>query len=75
MKKSVHITATTGIASLQYRGLSATTLHHWAGLLDGRYTKEKITKLIQSDEKYTTTLERIKKADVLIIDEIGMLSK
>jgi hypothetical protein len=36
-KKKVAVTATTGMASTQL-GFEVTTLHHWSGILDGRYS-------------------------------------
>lgn len=68
------ITATTGMASTQL-GLGATTLHHWCGIMDCRYSEEKMQELIMNDDKFAAARGRIVKADVLFIDEIGMLSR
>ena len=65
-KKIVAVTASTGMAALAVHG---TTINHWAGIMDGRYSKEKVVKML--DE---TTIRRIKETDILILDEIGMVS-
>ena len=44
-------------------------MHHWAGLGDCRYSKEKTLRLLDDTAK-----KRIIDTDVLIIDEIGMIS-
>lgn len=70
---NVAVTATTGMASLQI-GHGATTLHHWAGILDGRHTYEKLAELFDNDDQFSNAKKRIEEADTLIIDEISMLS-
>ena len=64
--KEVAVTASTGMAAIP---LGGTTVHHWAGLADNRYTKEKTLGALDD-----TTRARINKADVLVLDEIGMIS-
>ena len=64
--KEVAVTASTGMAAIP---LGGTTVHHWAGLGDNRYTKERTLDIL--DE---ITRARISKADVLVLDEIGMIS-
>ena len=54
-------------------GLYATTLHRWSGIMDGRYAIENLDKLILTD-KFIEVRERIEGTDVLIIDEISMVS-
>ncbi|VDI68615.1 Hypothetical predicted protein [Mytilus galloprovincialis] len=61
------------MASLQI-GHGATTLHHWAGILDGRHTYEKLAELFDNDDQFSNAKKRIEEADTLIIDEISMLS-
>ena len=67
------VTATTGMASLQL-GPNAATLHHWAGISDGRYSDDKLAELFDHDDKYVSSRQRIKSAECLVIDEISMLS-
>lgn len=72
--KSVAVTATTGMASTQL-GMGATTLHHWCGVMDCRFSQEKLQELMRSDDRFAQAKSRIERAEVLFIDEIGMLSK
>ena len=64
--KHAAVTTSTGMAALAVHG---TTVHQRAGIMDGRYSKEKVLKLL--DE---TTTRRIRETDNLILDEIGMVS-
>jgi len=73
IERPVAVTATTGMASTQL-GSGATTLHHWAGIMDGRYNKEKLAELLDNDDGFALAKERVKKAECLVIDEISMLS-
>ena len=66
MGKAVAVTASTGMAAIP---LGGTTILHWAGLGDNRYTKEKTLDILEEE-----TRARISRADVLVIDEIGMIS-
>jgi ATP-dependent DNA helicase PIF1 len=61
------------MASLQL-GLKATTLHHWAGIMDGRYSHQTLGELLDSDDRFAGARKRILKAECLVIDEISMLS-
>ena len=69
----VAVTATTGMASLQL-GSDATTLHHWAGIVDGRYTHQKLAELLDSDDQFAAAKKRVIDTECLVIDEISMLS-
>jgi len=71
-KCKVGVTSTTGMASMQL-GYDSTTIHHWAGIVDGRFTNEKLAELFSSDDRYQDAKTRISEAQVLVIDEIGML--
>ncbi|XP_060602417.1 uncharacterized protein LOC132755555 [Ruditapes philippinarum] len=52
------------------------TVHKWSGLGDGRLTAQQLNTLIDaSDDHYVAAAERLKNVDILIIDEISMLSK
>jgi len=67
-KKSIALTATTGIAALNIGGM---TIHKLSGL--GVYhNKNDIHKIISS-EKWEEYKSRINHADIVIIDEISML--
>ena len=72
-RKSVAVTGTTGMASLNHAG--GTTLHHWLGVGDGRFDSDSLVAAITSEDRYSSTRTRIINSDVLIIDEIGMLSR
>lgn len=69
--KSVQITATTGIASLNIGGK---TIHSWSGIGDGRYTNNTLLNKLENNEHYQVYKNNIKSTDCLIIDEISMLS-
>ena len=73
-KKSVAVTASTGMAATQL-GLDATTLHHWSGLGDGRLTQEELNLTFLADDSFAEAKKRIAATDVLAIDEIGMVSE
>jgi len=63
--KSVAVTATTGLAATHLNG---TTIHAWSGIgVHDEFTKHMANKLGKSRQ------ELIKKADILVIDEISML--
>ena len=73
--KFVSLTCYTGIACLQYEGLSATTLHKFAGLEDGRHEQKDLVHLVNTDERFMETKLKILNTDVLIVDEVSMVSK
>ncbi|OWF37038.1 hypothetical protein KP79_PYT02360 [Mizuhopecten yessoensis] len=62
------------MASLQLEH-GATTIHHWAGILDCRHTHDELMTLFDSDDRFQAAKTRILKANTLVIDEIGMMSK
>lgn len=68
--KRFHITATTGIASVNVGGI---TLHSWSGIGIEDIPVEKIARNILS-ARGTHTRKRLQTTDVLAIDEISMLS-
>lgn len=73
--KNVALTCTTGIACANYpMTIGAKTLHHFAGLGDGRFSASQLSFLVMNDEKYQQAKQRLVKTDVLIIDEVSMLS-
>ena len=71
--KVVHVTATTGMARLQYS--KGFTIHSWSGLKDGRLSVNEVIHRIKNDANYTSTRDNIITCQVLIIDEISMCSK
>lgn len=74
--KKVSLTCTTGIACTVYdSSLNAKTLHRWSGIDDGRYSPSEIRTVVQNNAKYASVVNDIKHTDILIIDEISMLSK
>ncbi|MES9879373.1 MAG: AAA family ATPase [Sedimenticola sp.] len=74
VKRKVGLTATTGMASTQL-GPDAITVHHWAGILDGRHGPETLAELFDNDDNFVAARSRIQETECLIIDEISMLSK
>ena len=50
------------------------TLHRWSGVADGRYDLPTLLNLITTLSYYEDVRERISRTDVLIIDEISMIS-
>jgi ATP-dependent DNA helicase PIF1 len=73
--KKISLTCYTGIAGLQYKDYRPMTLHSFVGMEDGRHSKENLAHLINSDERYIQTKTRIQATELLIIDEISMVSK
>jgi DNA-binding TFAR19-related protein (PDSD5 family) len=55
-------------------GCQATTLHHWAGLRDNRYGNEQLLNLLKNDISFNAAKHKVLTAEVLIIDEISMVS-
>ena len=74
-KNTSHITCTTGIATLQFQKFKATTIHPWAGNCDGQYSTPEIIQKVNNDEAFYECKKRIKSTNLLIIDEISMLSE
>jgi len=67
-KKKIYKTSTTGISAINIGGQ---TLHSYAGIGLG---KQDVNKLISKIMRKSETLNRWKLTDILIIDEISMLS-
>jgi len=67
-KKKIYKTSTTGISAINIGGQ---TLHSYAGIGLG---KQDVNKLIGKIMRKSETLNRWKMTDILIIDEISMLS-
>jgi len=67
-KKTVGITASTGIAATHLGGV---TIHSWCGMgIKENITASDIKKMFTKNK---TAIKRIQEADVLIIDEVSML--
>ena len=71
--KSVAVTCSTGIAATRYE--NGQTLHKWCGIGAGGIPASDLVKLICDDERYQDAKKRILSCDVLIIDEVSMISK
>ena len=69
-EKDIHVCALTGCAAVLLN-CNAKTLHSWAGIGLGNSSVENLIKKIKSN-KYSKALW--KKTDILIVDEVSMLS-
>lgn len=69
--KKVAVTASSGVAASLFD--RATTLHHWAGLNDGRYNYQQLLEYLTQNEAWAYAKSEILIRDVLMIDEIGLL--
>ena len=71
-KKHVAVTASTGIARLQF--VNGQTLHHWSGYGDGHVDINILIERITTSASYANISNNINNCEALIIDEIGMIS-
>ena len=71
---NVALTATTGIAS-PHLGDGAMTVHKWGGLEDGRHPAAQLVNFVKYDERFSQVKNRISTTNLLIIDEVSMLSE
>ena len=71
-RKKTYVTATTGMARLQYK--HGMTIHHWSGYGDGHLSPHRLVKMILTNPGYASTKQRILECEVLIIDEIELSS-
>ncbi|CAC5408438.1 PIF1 [Mytilus coruscus] len=69
--KTVAVTGTTGVASLNIGGI---TVHSWSGIADGHFSNDKLLQKLTIDEHFQKYKLNIRQTDVLILDEISMLS-
>jgi ATP-dependent DNA helicase PIF1 len=69
--ESIYITSTTGISSMNISGI---TIHSWSGIEDGSKSMDYYVEKIKSNPSKKGAYNRWKKAKVLIIDEISMMS-
>ena len=66
--KNLAITASTGVAAVLINGV---TLHSWSGIGIGNKSKELLLKKVMGDRR---SKKRWKKVEILIIDEISLIS-
>ena len=66
----VHVTASTGVAAVNVEGV---TIHSWAAIGNGSLPMEEIVRFINSGPG-TKIRRQLKKAKLLAIDEISMIS-
>ena len=66
IKRDVAITAATGVAAVEIRGR---TIHSFAGIGFGDSTVNELNKSLQ-----TAVRKRLREIDVLVLDEISMIS-
>lgn len=69
--ESIYITSTTGISSMNISGI---TIHSWSGIEDGSKSIDYYVEKIRNNPTKRVAYNRWKKAKVLIIDEISMMS-
>lgn len=67
--RTLYVTALTGTASIL---LGGTTIHSWSGIADAKKSKEVIINQILTYNK--DALARWRETDLLVIDEISMMS-
>jgi ATP-dependent DNA helicase PIF1 len=69
--ESIYITSTTGISSMNISGI---TIHSWSGIEDGSKSIDYYVEKIRTNPLKKKAYNRWKRANVLIIDEISMMS-
>ncbi len=69
--ESIYITSTTGISAMNISGI---TIHSWSGIEDGSKTIDYYIEKLKTNMTKRSANHRWKKAKVLIIDEISMMS-
>jgi len=62
----------TGIAATHYPG--GMTIHRWSGIRDGKYDTATLVNLLTTLDIYEDCRQRVRETDVLLIDEISMIS-
>ena len=73
--KRVQLTCSTGIACAVYPNGKSSTLHRFTGIEDNRHSPNDIHNLYNNNRKYDEVIDIIKCTDVLIVDEVSMVSK
>jgi len=70
--KKVAVTAATGMTSNIFK--DGRTIHSWCGIGTGGLSKEEMVRRTET-EVFIHCRDDIKNTDILVIDEIGLLSK
>jgi ATP-dependent DNA helicase PIF1 len=65
---NIYITSTTGVSAYSINGI---TINSYSGIGTGEHS---ISSIITKVKKNKTTLERIRTTDILVIDEVSMMS-
>lgn len=73
--KKFSVTCSTSIAASQFKNGQTIHMHRWSVYGDGSILEKELLSLINNDEKYAKTKERIQKCDIFIIDECFVISK
>lgn len=55
--------------------MKPTTIHKWTGIGDGRYSSEQLRNSMDQDPNYEAAKDRLINIDILVIDEVSMLSR
>lgn len=63
------------MAATHLHHLMATTIHKQFGLQDGRYDNEQLAQKVLTDDALSKIKENLNKMDVLVVDEVSMLSQ
>ena len=71
--RKTFVTASTGMAGMQYP--KCQTIHSWCGIGDGHLPKETVLQSVMHNANFVTVKRNILTAQVLVIDEIGLLSE
>lgn len=58
-----------------FQAAKAMTIHKWSGIGDGRFPSCALNRLLETDDHYLEAKRRILHTEILVIDEISMLSK
>ena len=74
--KHVCLTGSTGMAAINIAvpGVYTSTVHSFAGLMDGRYTNKYLESHVLTDEAWESCRSTIRNCDILFVDEASMLS-
>ena len=71
-KKNIQVCALTGCAALLLEGCNATTIHSWSGIKLANKEKEVV---IDSVLQNKNAIQKWKKTQILIVDEVSMMSE
>jgi len=71
-KKNIQVCAMTGCAALLLTGCNASTIHSWSGI---RTANKDVNTIITSVLENKTAIQKWRKVNILIIDEVSMMSE